>query len=705
MTLPPDYEERVYAGWLGKCIGVRFGAPIENWTYEDIRDNLGELTTYVSEDQGKIFKPDDDTAVPMILIRALQDYGREVTAEQIGDTLLNYLGDQHGTFWWGGYGVSTEHTAYLNLANGIPAPRSGSIAQNGATVAEQIGGQIFSDIWGWVAPNDPARAADLAGKAASVTHDGNGIYGGRFIAGLVSAAFTESDPLKLLQTGLTIIPADSDYARVVNAMIDWHRDHPDDWRAAYAHLKTNFGYDRYKGMVHIIPNAGVIALGLLYGGGDFSRTLQITNMCGWDTDCNVGNVGAIMGTALGVEGIDESWRIPINDLLIASSLIGTRNLLTIPQCVDLFVRLGQVSAAATDNPLTPYPSPTQAGRGESDAPRYHFRYPGSTNNFSARGERGRAIHLANHEGTLRTSIRKLNKKGEVRVFTRTYYRPSELSGNFYEACFTPLIAPGQHVIAQVRIDPNAPPTIHAALYVHDDNSGENHQSPAEPLMPGEWHTLNLRVPWMEDQCLSEVGIVLRNMGEVWETGSFQVESLDWSGLPDYLTNFKKERSESGSISQWTRLRGYWRLEDGAYHGSGVGECESYSGDIEWSDYALEVALVPLIGDHHNIHVRVQGALRNYAFGLAPDGCVALYKKDKTYKQMATAPFTWQPNTRYTLRLRVKDNALIGVVTAPDGVAQTLTWADDLRDYQHGQIGLSTWHGGHTRFEAVRLTPT
>ncbi|MBK8031851.1 MAG: hypothetical protein IPK17_20690 [Chloroflexi bacterium] len=48
--------------------------------------------------------------------------------------------------------------------------------------------------------------------------------------------------------------------------------------------------------------------------------------------------------------------------------------------------------------------------------------------------------------------------------------------------------------------------------------------------------------------------------------------------------------ESGGISQWTRLRGYW-LEDGAYHGSGVGECESYSGDIEWSNYALEVALV------------------------------------------------------------------------------------------------------------------
>src|SRR5690606_203130 len=134
----------------------------ENWTYEDIRDNLGELTGYLREDAGKIFKPDDDTSVPMILIRALENLGESeaLTPQLVADALLNYIGDGHGTFWWGGYGVSTEHTAYANLAAGIPAPQSGSIAQNGAALAEQIGGQIFSDIWGLVAPNDPAKAAE-----------------------------------------------------------------------------------------------------------------------------------------------------------------------------------------------------------------------------------------------------------------------------------------------------------------------------------------------------------------------------------------------------------------------------------------------------------------------------------------------------------------------------------------------------------------
>ncbi|MEP7291675.1 MAG: ADP-ribosylglycohydrolase family protein [Chloroflexota bacterium] len=691
MPLPSDYENRVYAGWLGKCIGVRFGAPLENWTYDEIRDNLGELTGYLREDNaGKIFKPDDDTSVPMIYIRALEEFGADFTPEQAGETMLNLLGDQHGTFWWGGYGVSTEHTAYLNLAAGIPAPRSGSTAQNGAALAEQIGGQIFSDVWGLVAPNDPARAADFAARVSSVTHDGSGIEGGRFIAALVSAAFAERDPRKLIEIGLGQVSADSEYARVIQAMLDFYLETPGDWHAAYAYLKANFGYDRYPGTVHIIPNAGVVALALLYGEGDFSRTIQIANMCGWDTDCNVGNVGAILGTALGIEGIEQRWREPINDLLIASGLIGTRNILTIPQCADLFCALGCKLAGET-----------VAAR-----PRYHFAYPGSTHNFSADGDKGRPIHwqqaAVDGVATLQTSIRKLTKKGEARIFTRTYYRPRELSSNYYEACFTPLIAPGQTVTAKVYVPDDAPETITAALYVDDDNSGERQQAVGTALIPGEWAILEYTIPAMTDACLSEVGVLLRNLGEVWGTGSFHIAELDWSGRPDYSMTFGKERAESGGISQWTRLRGYWRLEDGAYHGSGVGECESYSGDIVWTDCEVEAELVPLIGEFHNVNVRVQGARRSYAFGLAANGTVALYKKDKTYRLLADALFAWTHGETYRVSLSAEGNSLTGTATTPDGTTQTIRYEDTDAPYRSGQIGVSTWDGGHTAFKSVKV---
>lgn len=689
MPLPPDYDNRVYAGWLGKCIGVRFGAPLENWTYEEIRDNLGELSGYLREDNGKLFKPDDDTAVPMLLVRALETHGEDVTPQQIGDTLLNLLGDTHGTFWWGGYGISTEHTAYSNLAAGIEAPRSGSIAQNGAALAEQIGGQIFSDIFGLVLPNDPPRAANLAEKFSRVTHDGAAVEGGRFIAALVSAAFSEGDPATLIATALQQLQPGGEYARVVMAMAAFHKDNPDDWRAAFMHLKANFGYDRYPGIVHVIPNAGVVVLALLYGAGDFTRSIRIANMCGWDTDCNVGNVGAVMGTAVGLDGIEAYWRTPINDLLIASGIIGTRNILTIPQCADLFCAIGRRL----------HGEPSEA------RPCYHFSYPGSTNNFSADGEKGRPIHWQQVEfdGTkaLRVAVRKLTKKGEMRAYTRTYYRPGELSSNYYEACFTPLIYPGQTVTMRLFLPAGAPDTLLAALYVHDLNDKQKHQAEGTPLVPGQWHTLTYEIPSMDDVCLSEAGIVLRNLGEEWTTGSFLIERLDWRGAANYSTTFAKERHESGGVSQWTRLRGYWRLEGGAYHGSGVGECESYTGDIGWTDTTVEAELTPLSGDHHLVLARVQGALHSYAFGLAPNG-LALYKKDKAAQVLASLPFAWAHGGRYRLSLRAEGNRLTGTATAPDGTTQTITASDTQAPYQHGQVGVATWHGGHTAFHLVNV---
>lgn len=692
-SFPQNYAERVYAGWLGKCIGVRFGAPLENWTYEEIRDNLGELTGYVNEDRGKIFKPDDDTAVPMILIRALEDSGAgaDISAARLGDAILNYVGYEHGSFWWGGYGISTEHTAYLNLLNGIPAPHSGSIRLNGTTIAEQIGGQIFSDVWGLVAPNQPALAADLAERAASIMHDGNGIYGARFLAAMISAAFSESDIHRLIDIGLAQIPTESEYARVIRAMVEYHRENPSDWHAGFAHLKANFGYNRYSGVVHIIPNAGVIALGLLYGNGNFSRTLQITNMAGWDTDCNVGNVGTIMGVVCGLDAIDPAWREPVNDLLITASLIGTRNILTIPQCTDLFVSLAH----------------QMRGLLAEVGPRYHFHYRGSTNNFQASGYGGRPIHLlqANVDGqpALRTVIRKLNKKGALRVFTRTNYRPRELSSNYYGAAFTPLIWPGQTIRARVQIPAGAPQSVYAALYVYDQNRDQTHQAEGQLLTPGDWHTLTYTIPSLTDAELSQVGIVLRNTGEVWETGAFHLAELDWSGTPEAQTTFAHARHEVGAISGWTYWRGYWRLEHGAYHGSGAQESETYTGDILWKDYSLRAQLMPVLGDQHLLLGRVQGALRSYAFGLSREGTVAIYKKNRTWQAVTSAPFSWQHGKTYTLTLHSYGNLLNAEVSGTEGEGtQTLSWRDEDMPYLHGQVGLATGAACHMRCTALHI---
>jgi hypothetical protein len=99
----------------------------------------------------------------------LPDHGgtADLTPEQIGKSWLNYIVENRSILWWGGMGNSTEHTAFLRLNNGIPAPLCGAMATNGKTVAEQIGAQIFIDGWALVSPGNPGLAAELARKAAS----------------------------------------------------------------------------------------------------------------------------------------------------------------------------------------------------------------------------------------------------------------------------------------------------------------------------------------------------------------------------------------------------------------------------------------------------------------------------------------------------------------------------------------------------------
>ena len=153
------FIEKIYAGWLAKIIGIRLGAPVESWTYEKIRTVYGTVDGYLADYHE--FAADDDSNGPLFFLRALEDCKNsyDIKARDVAEALLNYAPYEHGFFWWGGYGVSTEHTAYLNLRHGIPAPRSGSIEQNGATAAEQIGGQIFIDTWGLVTPGNPDLAA------------------------------------------------------------------------------------------------------------------------------------------------------------------------------------------------------------------------------------------------------------------------------------------------------------------------------------------------------------------------------------------------------------------------------------------------------------------------------------------------------------------------------------------------------------------
>ena len=700
MKIPENYFEKVYAGWLGKVIGIRLGAAIEGWSYQRIQNVFGELWDYPA--QYKNFAADDDSNGPMFFIRALEDCKdlKNFSAQDVAEALLNYAPYEHGFFWWGGYGVSTEHTAYLNLRSGIPAPRSGSVEQNGATTAEQIGGQIFIDPWGLVSPGNPAQAASLAEKAASVTHGGNGVYGGVFVACCISLAFVETDIRTVMEKALAYIPADCAYAAVVRAVMDFHDQHPGDWRACYQYIYEHYGYDKYGGGCHIIPNAAVMVLAMLYGAGDFSKTLCICNMCGWDTDCNVGNVGCIMGVLCGLPGIDQDkWARPIGDFLACSSVVPSLNATDLPYGAAYFAKMAY--RLAGEEPPAPWGDIFQ--RLES----CHFEFPASTHAIRARGE-GSLCHVRNTEEQARTGRRSLKVTAtgaapgtEHFFYKQTYYQASDFSDSRYDPFFAPLAYPGQTLRLSVLPLPCAGAAATVQLYAKDGATGEMIRGEKMPA-DGVWHDLSLALPGGGTGYIQEVGVILAP-----GTGSGDLvaylDDLMVDGAPDYRLDFSHMALDvwpggHREVPQFGRLKGHTYLDGPWLSLSCADFGEMYTGHHSWGDYTLSATLKPLTGERAYVNLRVQGAMRSYAAGFAGAGKVALRKNQHGYTTLCEAAFPWQPGKEYRLDFTARGGRLTLAINGREFLSY-----EDPEPLLTGCAGLSVEDGSHCLYRDLAIT--
>lgn len=489
--IPQQYLEKVYAGFLGMNIGIRLGAPVEPtlWTYERIRDTYGEITDYVKD--YKNFAADDDVNGPVYFLRALHDDAkdRDLLPQDVANAWLNYAREGVGMFWWGGYGISTEHTAYLNLKHGIPAPWSGSIKQNGQLLAEQIGGQIFIDTWGLISPCDPKKAADLGEAAASVSHDGEGIYGARFFCACIAKAFECQDIHEIIATGLNEIPKDSTYAKVVNAVLEFHKDN-DNWRDCYQMLVRDWGYDKYGGVCHIIPNAGVCALSMVYGAGDFARTVEIATMAGWDTDCNAGNVGTVLGVMCGTQGIPDRYRKPINDGIILSGISGYLNILDVPTYAKEVALLGyRICKEEPPKELVESICPGEI--------HFDFELPGATHNMRLSNTFFcRMSHTTDRAfegtGSLKILVDRMTRGNQCKLYYKPFYRRDELSDERYMPVFTPTAYPGQTVSMKLYLDQwNGWETVGIAPYVRSMSDKVDHLQGFIKLVEDQWIDVTL----------------------------------------------------------------------------------------------------------------------------------------------------------------------------------------------------------------------
>ncbi len=320
--LDVQYEERVLAAWYGRCAGCCLGKPVEDppWDRASTRayleaTNSYPLQNYIPGDGdlpagtrraacwgestlGGIdgMPRDDDIDYSILTLHALEAFGWNLSTEAIAEEWLHHL--PYGEVF------TAERAAYRNLIRGVPANAAATI---GNPYREFIGALIRGDVFGYVLPGRPGDAIRLAYQDAFLSHRGNGIYGELWVAALVSNAFVASSALDAVSASLAMVPQRSRLAEALSGTVAAFRSDCE-WSEVADEIETKYGSYHW---VHTINNAAALTAALLWGEGDFGRTIGLAVEAGLDTDSIGATAGSVFGALHGMSALPERWIAPL----------------------------------------------------------------------------------------------------------------------------------------------------------------------------------------------------------------------------------------------------------------------------------------------------------------------------------------------------------------------------------------------------------
>lgn len=311
-------EDKIYGCWLGKNIGGTMGAP-----YEGGRQML-DIKGFVTK-PGEVL-PNDDLDLQLIWLHAAEQEGlRSLDANRLSEYWVSFM-PAH----WNEYGIGK-----CNLKAGFLPPLSGEFGNE--RWKDSNGAWIRSEIWATLAPGFPNIAAKYAFMDACVDHGlGEGTYAEVFTATLQSCAFFESDIRTLINTALCRIPEDCKLSKCIRTVIECY-DKGVDYREVRDMLVKDFTEEQW---FQAPENVAYVVIGLLYGGGDFKKSMIYAINCGDDTDCTGATIGAVLGIIYGASGLPADWKEYLGDSIVTFAVDKTSIAKHIPKtCTELTERV------------------------------------------------------------------------------------------------------------------------------------------------------------------------------------------------------------------------------------------------------------------------------------------------------------------------------------------------------------------------------
>jgi hypothetical protein len=305
-------KDKIKGGWAGQTIGVVYGAPVEFKyqgsiipDYQNIPWREGYVKYWWDKKPGLF----DDIYTDLNFVAVFDKFGLNVPMDIIANS-------------WAGTSYHLAHAnqaSRYNILNGIMPPKSGNWKNN--PHADDLDFQIEADFIGLMAPGMVNSATEIANRVGHIMNSGDGFYGGVYVSALYSMAFVSNDVDNIVEQAIMTIPEGTKFHDCITDVIKWHKQNPSDWQATWFELQKKWNNDVGcpKGVflsfdIDAKINSAYATIGLLYGKGNFTKSIDIAARCGQDADCNPATVGGVLGVMLGYSKIPGFWLKPLQEI-------------------------------------------------------------------------------------------------------------------------------------------------------------------------------------------------------------------------------------------------------------------------------------------------------------------------------------------------------------------------------------------------------
>ncbi|MDV5144936.1 MULTISPECIES: ADP-ribosylglycohydrolase family protein [Streptomyces] len=299
-TTACDTRERARGALLGLAVGDALGAPAENMRPSEIRRRWGRIEGFVTDRPAGT----DDTEYAIFSALLLARHGSALTVHHVERAWHHWIADlDEGPFRGAGF---SERGTLENLRRGLAAPIS---AQHRHAWSDGLA--MRAAPFGVFAAGRPAEAARLVAIDGSVSHEGEGIYGGQAVAAGVAAAMAGAGVTSIIAAALSVVPMDSWTARSLRrAVVAAQRVQPDPLTRE-RQVRSAVVIGGYP-WTDLAPEAVGLAFGAFAAArGDFRTAVLTAVNMGRDADTTAAVAGALAGAMSGAPAIPEEWATAI----------------------------------------------------------------------------------------------------------------------------------------------------------------------------------------------------------------------------------------------------------------------------------------------------------------------------------------------------------------------------------------------------------